>query len=46
VRGWAAMAEELVITWVQHPDGVSREDLVAMIAGSLPALVATIPEEG
>jgi AcrR family transcriptional regulator len=43
VRGWAAMTEELVITWVQDPDGVSREDLVAMIAGSLPALVTTLP---
>src|SRR6476619_4706372 len=38
VRGWAAMTEELVITWVQHPDGVAREELVSMIAGALPAL--------
>ena len=43
VRGWAAMTEELVITWVQDPRGVSRDQLVAMIAGALPALVASLP---
>ena len=43
VRGWSAMAEELVITWVQDHGGVSREELVAMIAGALPALVASLP---
>ncbi len=41
VRGWSAMAEELVLTWVADPGGVSREDLVALLAGSLPALVAS-----
>ena len=40
VRGWSAMAEELVLTWVQDPGGVPREQLVSMIATSLPALVA------
>lgn len=43
VRGWAAMTEELVLTWVVDPTGVSREELLAMIAASLPALVAVVP---
>ena len=42
VRGWAAMTEELVLTWVVDPDGVTREQLLAMIATSLPALVALV----
>ena len=29
VRGWAAMAEDLVLTWVAEPDGVTREELLA-----------------
>ncbi len=43
VRGWAAMTEELVLTWVVDPTGVSREQLLAVIAASLPALVAVLP---
>ncbi len=44
VRGWAAMTEELAITWAaQHRTGakseVSRDELLTIIAGSLPALV-------
>jgi hypothetical protein len=42
VRGWAAMTEELVLTWVADPDGVTREKLLAMIATSLPALAALV----
>ncbi len=43
VRGWAAMVEELVLTWKVDPAGVSREHLLAMIAASLPALVSSLP---
>lgn len=43
VRGWAAMTEELVLTWVVDPTGVSRAELLALIAASLPALVAVVP---
>jgi AcrR family transcriptional regulator len=43
VRGWAAMTEELVLTWVLDPTGVTREELLAVIATSLPALVAILP---
>ena len=39
VRGWAAMSEELVISWRQDPSGVTRAELLELIAGSLPALV-------
>jgi AcrR family transcriptional regulator len=39
VRGWAAMTEELVISWQQDPSGVTRSELLGLIAGSLPALV-------
>jgi AcrR family transcriptional regulator len=39
VRGWSAMAEELVIAWVRDPAGVNRQELLDLVAGSLPALV-------
>lgn len=42
VRGWAAMSEELVLTWAQDPAGVTREQLHALLAGSLPALVESL----
>jgi AcrR family transcriptional regulator len=40
VRGWSAMCEELVVTWGRDPAGVTRQELLDIIAGSLPALVA------
>ena len=43
VRGWAAMTEELVLTWVVDPTGVTREELLGVIAASLPALLAIAP---
>jgi len=39
VRGWAALAEELVLTWAREPAGVSREKLIRVITGALPELV-------
>jgi AcrR family transcriptional regulator len=39
VRGWSAMAEELVIAWGRDEAGVTRQELLDIIAGSLPALV-------
>jgi AcrR family transcriptional regulator len=39
VRGWAAMTEELVISWRQEPAGVTQDELLELVAGSLPALV-------
>ncbi len=39
VRGWSAFAEELVLTWAADPGEVTREQLLAAVTGSLPALV-------
>ena len=39
VRGWSAMVEELVLSWIEKPRGVSREQLLEVMAASLPALV-------
>jgi AcrR family transcriptional regulator len=43
VRGWAALAEELVLTWLAEPGEVTRDELLGLVAGSLPALVAALP---
>ena len=39
VRGWSAMGEEMVLTWVADPRGVTRDQLLEALAASLPALV-------
>ena len=39
VRGWSAMGEEMVLTWVGDPRGVTREQLLESLSASLPALV-------
>jgi AcrR family transcriptional regulator len=39
VRGWSALGEELVLTWVADPRGVTRDQLLESMAASLPALV-------
>ncbi|MDP2774427.1 MAG: TetR/AcrR family transcriptional regulator [Nocardioides sp.] len=43
VRGWSAMSEELVLAWHDRPDGVTRDQLIAIMAASLPALVGIVP---
>ena len=43
MRGWAAMCEELVIAWCTDPGDITRDDLLAIITGALPALVEGIP---
>ena len=43
VRAWQAFAEELVLSWCEDRRGVSKEQLVDLLAGSLPAVVATVP---
>ncbi|WP_307827869.1 TetR/AcrR family transcriptional regulator [Nocardioides sp. SYSU D00038] len=42
VRGWSAMTEELVLSWKADPGEVTREDLLEIIAASLPALVEAV----
>ena len=39
VRGWSAMTEEMVLTWAADPSVMSRDQLVAVLALSLPGLV-------
>jgi AcrR family transcriptional regulator len=39
VRGWSALTEEVVISWVREPAGVSRDDLLQRLAQGLVALV-------
>jgi AcrR family transcriptional regulator len=45
VRGWSAMVEELVLSWIDDPRDVSRDELLAIITGSLPAIVEVAPAE-
>ncbi len=42
VRGWSAMAEEVVLAWVAEPGVVTRDEVLAILGASLPALVETI----
>lgn len=37
VRGWSAMCEEVVISWVRDPRGVPRDELLTLLAAALPA---------
>ena len=39
VRGWSALGEEMVLTWVADPRGVTRDQLLESLSASLPALV-------
>jgi AcrR family transcriptional regulator len=45
VRGWSAMTEELVLSWIDDPSGVTREQLIEIVTASLPAIVGVIPGE-
>jgi AcrR family transcriptional regulator len=39
VRGWSALTEEVVISWVRAPNGISRDELLQRLAQGLVALV-------
>ena len=39
VRGWSAMAEEMVLTWADDPSVMTRDELLGILALSLPAVV-------
>ena len=43
VRGWSAMTEEMVLSWAEDPAGMTREELLGVLALSLPALVELTP---
>jgi AcrR family transcriptional regulator len=40
VRGWAAFTEEVVLDWVRDNRGISRDELLLMLAASLPGILA------
>lgn len=39
VRGWSAMTEEMVLTWAEDPTTITRDQLLGVLALSLPGLV-------
>ena len=43
VRGWSAMAEDVVISWVRDHRDVSREELLTMLAAALPGALSGAP---
>ena len=46
VKAWAALAEELVLSWAVEPAAMTRAELLAVVTGSLPALVVLLPDQG
>jgi len=42
VRGWSAMTEEVVLSWIQEPRGLSKDQLLVSLALSLPAIAGTL----
>jgi AcrR family transcriptional regulator len=42
VRGWSSLVEEMVLTWLERPQGVTREQLLDVMAGALPSLGAVV----
>jgi AcrR family transcriptional regulator len=43
VRGWSAMVEDVVLSWVHEPSAVPKDDLLAMLAGALPGVLGGGP---
>lgn len=39
-RGWAAMTEDVVISWVRDPAGVGKQQLLHLLAAALPGVLA------
>jgi AcrR family transcriptional regulator len=39
VRGWSAMCEEVVLSWVRDPRGVAREDMLVLLTAALPGVL-------
>jgi AcrR family transcriptional regulator len=40
VRGWSAMTEDVVMSWVRDPRGVPKEELLILLAAALPAVLS------
>lgn len=43
IRAWQAMVEDLVLSWCDDPAGLTRDDLLQVITGSLPAILDLLP---
>ena len=43
VRGWALLVEEMTLRWAEDPHGLTRDELLAVLGGALPALVDQLP---
>lgn len=43
VRGWSAYAEEVVLTWLRDPAGLTRDQVIDVLTDALPALLTTVP---
>jgi len=39
VRGWSSFVEEVVVEWVRDPRGLSRDQLLRLLSGSLPGML-------
>jgi AcrR family transcriptional regulator len=39
VRGWSAMTEEVVLSWVRDDHGVPKDELLLRLAAALPAVL-------
>ena len=39
VRGWSSFVEEVVVEWVRDPRGLSRDELLMLLSGSLPGIL-------
>ena len=40
VRGWSALVEEMVLSWLERPESMTRHQLLRMLTAALPALAA------
>jgi AcrR family transcriptional regulator len=43
VRGWSAMAEDVVLAWVRDDRGIAKDDLLTMLAAALPGILSGCP---
>jgi AcrR family transcriptional regulator len=41
VRGWSSFVEEVVVEWVRDPRGLTRDQLLVLLSGSLPGILRT-----
>ena len=40
VRGWSALVQEVVLAWLEDPQGVSRSELLGSLSGALVGVAA------